>query len=279
MSHSTIAIIGAGNMARALTRGLLAAQWPTDRLRASHPKEEVRNAWVKEFGIPMHADNAATAKGADVVIVAVKPHKIPEMLHELHEEDPSRLTISIAAGVPIHVLAKFLGEGARIIRAMPNQPALLGAGATGLARGETATEDDVLLARRIFEAVGLVEVLEDEELIDVVTALAGSGPAFVYRIAQALAEGAQACGLPHEQAQNLAMHTVYGAGAVLHSEKEDLATLIKNVASPGGTTEAGLNALEDRHINNVITAAIKAATRRAKDLAAAAQEAAERQPE
>lgn len=263
----TLAFIGAGNMAGALVGGLLAADWSPESLRASHPDSEHRQEWTQLFGIPMFESNHDCTLDADVVVLCVKPAKIAEVLPDVAEGSGSRLTISVAAGTPIATLAKGLEPRARIVRAMPNQPARLRLGATGIVCGEHTTDADRDLARTLFESVGRVEMLAEESWIDAVTALAGSGPAFVYRVAAGLAAGGVAAGLPEDVALRLARRTVLGAGALLDDSEDRPEALVAAVASPGGTTVAGLAVLDEHDLESILRAAVAAATRRARELA------------
>lgn len=262
-----IAFIGAGNMAEALVGGLRSAGWSADRLLASHPRPDRREAWQDRYGIEMLADNAEAAHRADALVLCVKPQVLGAVLPEVAEASRDRLTVSVAAGTPLATLARGLADGARIVRAMPNQAARVGAGITGLAGGETATDADLALAERLFSAVGRVERLAREDWMDAVTAVAGSGPAFVYRVAEALAAAGTAEGLPPELARRLAAHTVLGAGTILSGADADPAELVRRVASPGGTTEAGLDALAAGGGLAPIENAVAAAARRAAEIA------------
>lgn len=264
-SEPRCTFIGAGNMAEALVRGLLAAGRSADRLAASHPREQVRERWARDYGVQMYADNVEATTDADVVVVCVKPHKIRPVLTELAGKTDA-LLVSVAAGVPLDVLEAAVPDG-RVIRSMPNQPSLLRAGATGLVAGTKATSDDLALATELFQAVGIVEVLPDEDRLDVLTGLAGSGPAFVYAVARALAAAGERLGLDAQVAVRLARQTVYGAGRILQAEDADPAELTRRVASPGGTTQAGLEELERRQADATLQAAVEAATRRAAELA------------
>jgi len=254
-------------MATAIVRGLLAAGAAVPgEITVSDVLPARRAALEREHGIATSTDNGAVARASDVVLLAVKPQVVPALLGEVGGAlGPDKLLISIAAGIPIKALAADVLAGTRIVRAMPNTCALALAAATAIARGPAATPRDVDLARRLFEAVGrVVEV--DEKLIDAVTGLSGSGPAYVLLLVEALADGGVRAGLPRDQALLLATQTVLGTAELLLATGEHPARLRDQVTSPGGTTIAGLAELERGAVRHAVMAAVEAATRRAGEL-------------
>ena len=203
---------------------------------------------------------------ASIVVLSVKPQAMNRLLEEIKPAlDESKLVISIAAGVPIEAIERKVGHGIRIIRTMPNTPALVGAGATALAPGEHATEADLVQAKALFEAVGMAVVVE-EPLLDAVTGLSGSGPAYIFLIIEALADGGVKAGLARDQAQELAAQTVLGSAKLLIETGEHPGRLKDQVTSPGGTAIAGLHTLEAGGLRTTLMDAVEVATNRSREL-------------
>lgn len=254
-------------MAGALIKGLLASGTVTaDQVRASDTSKERLEALAKQHDIVTTTHNAELVSWANLLVLAVKPQVMDKVLDEVGQaiaEDT--LVVSIAAGVPIRSIEARLHEGVRVVRAMPNTAAIVLAGATGIAPGVHATDDDVENARKLFDAVGRTVVL-DETLIDAVTGLSGSGPAYVYLFAEALIAGGVAAGLSPALAQELTFQTLLGAGAMLAETGETPQRLREMVTSPGGTTLAGLEELGRRGFIDTVAAAVGAATRRSAEL-------------
>jgi pyrroline-5-carboxylate reductase len=271
MTDLRIGLIGSGNMAAALARGLLASgRVKPEQLRASDTSEARRALLAREHGLVVSGDNAEVARFANVVVVAVKPQVIEGVLASIAGSlAPDAAVVSIAAGVPLAVLEAHLPAGTRVVRAMPNTAAMALAGATGLAGGKHATPADLETAKGLFEAVGTVSVL-DETLLDAVTGLAGSGPAYVMLFIEALADGGVKMGLSRETALLMAAQTVYGSAKLLLETKEHPAKLKDMVTSPGGTTIAGLHALESGGLRPTLMDAVERATLRSKELGAQA---------
>ena len=263
-----IAFIGSGRMASALVEGILHAKVAlpgeillTDRLQAA--AEEL----ARKTGATARAGNAAVAAGADTLVICVKPGDVAAALREAGDLS-GKLVISIAAGVRLRRLCEWARPGARVVRVMPNTPALIGKGAAAYAPAEGVTEEDLAITERIFGAVGIV-VRVKEELLDAVTGLSGSGPAFVYTVIEALADGGVLMGLPREIAAQLAAQTVLGAAAMVLQTGGHPAQLRDQVTSPGGTTIAGLEALEEAGLRAALIGAVRAATERSGELGAA----------
>lgn len=262
-----IGFIGAGNMAGAIVRGLLAGSAATrEQLFAADPDDARLSILRDELDIRTTGDNAEVAAWADVLVIAVKPQVIETVLASLAPcLTQSALVVSVAAGVTIHRIEAALPEGTRVIRTMPNTPALVRAGATAIARGTTATDADTDLAEQLFQNVG-VTVHVPEKLLDAVTGLSGSGPAYVFLLIEALTEAGARVGLPTETALQLASQTVFGAAKLLIERGEAPARLREQVTSPGGTTVAGLKALVDGKFTETLIEAVEAATLRSQEL-------------
>ncbi|HSF66480.1 MAG TPA: pyrroline-5-carboxylate reductase [Nitrospiraceae bacterium] len=263
---SKVAFIGAGQMAEAMVGGLLSAQvCPAESIWAADPDPERRDRLKSRFAIRVGPANREAAAWADMVVLAVKPQILPVVLSELGPILAHVLVISIVAGAPIRTITEQIAGEARVVRAMPNVPALVREGMTALALGSAVSEDDSRLARTVFEVVGRV-VLVDERLMDAVTGLSGSGPAYIFQAIEALADGGVMMGLPRQTAELLAAQTVFGAARMVLESGMHPAQLKDRVASPGGTTIAGLHQLELGGFRAALMAAVEAATVRSKEL-------------
>ncbi len=264
-----IGFIGAGQMATALARGWLTAGLvTTNRLAASDPVPQSRQRFQTETGVAAGEGNAPVVEASDVLILAIKPQTMAAVLVELRPLlQPRHLVVSIAAGVTLRQLREGLGEACRLVRVMPNTPCLVGASAAGYAPADTATPDDVALVDRLLNAVGKAFRV-GEGLLDAVTGLSGSGPAFVAVIIEALADGGVRVGLPRDAALALAAQTVLGTAKMVLEANLHPAVLKDMVASPGGTTIAGLHALERGGLRAALMDAVEAATRRSTELGA-----------
>lgn len=262
-----VGFLGAGQMATALATGWArAGLLDPGRGRAADPFPDARAKFTAATGVPAGDSNRAVLDACDVVVLAVKPQVLPAVLAEVKPlVRPSHLFVSIAAGVTLKTLGDSLGAGTRLIRVMPNTPCLVGASATGFAGGPGATADDAILVERLFSAVGVAHRVP-EHLLDAVTGLSGSGPAYVYLFIEALADGGVKCGLPRAVAQALAAQTVLGAALMVLQTGQHPGALKDAVASPGGTTIAGLHALERAAFRAAAMDAVEAATKRAQEL-------------
>jgi pyrroline-5-carboxylate reductase len=262
-----VAILGSGNMGEALVKGLLrAGKVPPESLVCTDERAERREELQRRYGVQVTGDNRAAVAGADIAVIAVKPQVIDAVLEAIAPAvDAKKLVISIAAGVPIAAIARKLGTGVRIIRTMPNTPALVGAGAAALARGPHATEQDLEQALALFEAVGVAVVVEEHHL-DAVTGLSGSGPAFVFMAIEALADGGVKMGLARPVAMALAAQAVMGSAKLVLETGEHPGRLKDQVTSPGGTSIAGVHALEQHGFRAALIAAVEAATKRSREL-------------
>jgi pyrroline-5-carboxylate reductase len=266
MKTKRLGFLGAGNMAGALIKGLLHAGVPANRIIASDVKADRLSHLHAEHGIRTTTDNHALLSEVDVVVLSVKPQVIDKVLTEVGGDvRASQLVVSVAAGVPIEALEARLPAGSRVVRAMPNTPATVQAGATAIAAGVHAKEDDLRVARELFEAVGRVVVL-DEVLLDAVTGLSGSGPAYVMLIIEALADGGVKVGLHRDTALLLAAQTVFGSAKLQLETGEHPGRLKDMVTSPGGTAIAGLHTLESGALRKTLIYAVEAATKRSEEL-------------
>ena len=263
-----IAFIGAGAMMQALAGGLIEAGVASDRLCAADPDREQRRRAEERLGLETYASNAEAVARSDLVVLAVKPGVVPAALEELAGAPglDQRLWISIAAGVSLARVEAALPSGARVIRAMPNTPALVGAGATALCANAAATPEDRAAAEALFRAVGITWEAPEEGLLDAVTGLSGSGPAYVFVILEALGDAGVHMGLPRDAAYRLALQTVYGAAKMALESDLHPASLKDQVTSPGGTTVAGLERLEALGVRVALQEAVAAATRRSREL-------------
>ena len=263
----TIAFLGAGNMAEALMRGLLRAHVAApSEIICTDKRGERGPELTHKYGVRFEKENLVAVREASIVVLSVKPQAMNRLLEEIKPAlDESKLVISIAAGVPIEAIERKVGHGIRIIRTMPNTPALVGAGATALAPGEHATEADLVQAKALFEAVGMAVVVE-EPLLDAVTGLSGSGPAYIFLIIEALADGGVKAGLARDQAQELAAQTVLGSAKLLIETSEHPGRLKDQVTSPGGTAIAGLHTLEAGGLRTTLMDAVEVATNRSREL-------------
>lgn len=271
LQERRIAFIGAGNMASALIHGLLSSGvGARERIVATDVRAEALAELHARHGIATTPDNRTAASAADVLVLCVKPQVLPAVLDELRDHvGRDALVVSIAAGVPTAVIERGLGAGVRVVRAMPNTPALVLAGASAIAPGSAATGSDLALARALFASVGVVEEVQ-EPLLDAVTGLSGSGPAYVFLLVEALTAAGVQVGLSAPTAAALAAQTVYGAAKLLHESGESPEALRRKVTSPGGTTQAGLERLAERGFADVVRDAVERATARASELGAAA---------
>lgn len=262
----TIGFVGAGNMARALGGGI-AKRGDGFALRAIDPVPEAVAAFTEATGGEGAGDAAGLLAVSDVVVLAVKPQVLAEVMAELRPHVGSRhLFVSIVAGATLSGMAAGLGDDARIVRAMPNTPALVQQGMTVLVGGRHATAEDLRLSEELFAAVGRAVVADDEALLDAVTAVSGSGPGFLFAYAEAMLAAATGAGLPGDLAEALVKQTLLGSAVLWNESTEGVDVLRQRVTSPGGTTQAGLEALAAEGFPQVIRAAIEAATRRSREL-------------
>ena len=260
-----LGFIGAGKLAGSVIRGLISAGFCSpSKIIASEPNEHIRDALVNDTAVVVTADNSEAAANAEVLFLGVKPGMVLPVLKELRDVVHNKLVISLAAGIRFENMNR--AAHARLMRALTNTPSAICRAATALARGPRSTREDAAFVRKVFEAVGLV-VEVDEGHIDAVTALAGSGPAFVYTVIEALADGAKTCGLPEEVAASLAAQTVLGAAELALQSGKSPEELRKMVVTPGGTTAAGLAEMDKNRTADGLIAAVVAATKRGQEMA------------
>lgn len=258
--------IGGGNMAEAIIKGLLAGGVPSSNIMVAEPVEARRDFLAKTYGVSAGIDNTAVVNSCQVIIMAVKPQVCGEVLKGVAGGDvKDRLFISIMAGVKTETIEAFLGGTARVVRVMPNTPALVLAAASAISPGSLATADDLSLARAIFDLLGSTCQV-DEKLLDAVTGLSGSGPAYVFTFIEALSDAGVKNGLPRDVASRLAAQTVFGSAKMVLETGEHPAVLREKVTSPGGTTIAGLHVMEQEGLRGTIMTAVDAATNRSKEL-------------
>ena len=263
-----IGFIGGGNMATAMIEGFVAAGlYRPEQIIVSDVDAGRRATLARQLKVTATGDNDAVVRAAPVLVLAVKPQIMESVLAELRPGlTPRHLVVSIAAGWPTARLERGLGEGARVVRVMPNTPALLGKGMAVAVRGRQATAVDERLVLRLLRTVGRARAVADERLLDAVTGLSGSGPAYVYLFAEALIAGGIAAGLAPDAAHELALQTITGAAAMLQESGDSPAQLRAAVTSPNGTTLAGLTEMEHLGFSAAVQAGVAAATRRAEEL-------------
>jgi len=269
LEDRSVGIIGAGNMGEALLRGLLRSGvlQATRCLVTNKSNDERLARLARDWRVQTTRDKARIMGEGDIIVLAVKPADMPDVLGEIAPHaHPRHLIISVAAGVPLEEIERHL-DGVPIVRAMPNTSTSVGASATAICPGRCATAAHMEVTRQVFEAVGRVEAVP-ESLFDLVTGLSGSGPAYVYLLAEAMVEAGVGAGLPRQMALALAAQTVLGAGKMLVETGEDPAVLRNRVTSPAGTTMAGVEALEERGFRAAVRAAVERAARRSRDLRA-----------
>lgn len=267
MKTKTLGFVGGGNMAAALVKGLVASKVvPPEGVIVSDVKADRLAFFREKHGVRTTQDNHELVRDADVIVLAVKPQVIDKVLDAFGKDvRADQLVVSVAAGVPVSAIEARLPDGARVVRTMPNTPATVDAGATAIAAGTHATEADLELTRSLFSAVGRVVTL-DESLLDAVTGLSGSGPAYVMLMIEALADGGVKVGLHRDTALLLAAQTVYGSAKLLLETGEHPGRLKDMVTSPGGTAIAGLHTLESGGLRRTLIDAVEAATTRAAAL-------------
>ncbi len=265
--EKTVAFLGAGNMAGALIKGILASGvLAPEQVLVTDVRKARLDELTQKHGVRVIASNEEAARLADVVVLATKPQVFDRLLPEVKKGVRSdALVVSIAAGIPISAIEAFLPAGTRVVRTMPNTPALVDAGATAIAAGTHATDADVALARALFDSVGVTVVL-DESLLDAVTGLSGSGPAYMFLIIEALSDAGVKVGLHRDSAQLLAAQTVLGSAKLLLETGEHPGRLKDMVTSPGGTAIAGLASLEAGGMRTTLINAVETATARARTL-------------
>jgi len=269
MAPFTIGFIGGGNMARSLAGGLVDSGWAPARIRIAEPDPNKRAALSAELGVVCSPDNGEAARAADVVVLAVKPQVLHEacdaIAAEVQERQP--LVVSIAAGVRSGDIERWLGGGVAVVRVMPNTPALVGSGASALYANARVNSEQRDRAESILRAVGVTAWLDDESMMDAVTALSGSGPAYFFLLMEVLEDAGRGMGLDADTARLLTLETAFGAAKLALESNDSPADLRRRVTSPGGTTEAALECFEQGNLRKLVEQAVRAAAERGRSLA------------
>ena len=267
MINEKVGVIGAGKIGSAIARGVIRAGLVTkDHVMASDVSDDLRQAVARELDIRVTHDNAALCDYADIIVLAVKPQVVDPVAKEIAGKlGKIKLLVSVAAGVPLARIEANLKPGARVVRVMPNIPCVVGAGAAGFAAGANATPADLEKVSAILNSFGVGMAVE-EKYLDAVTGLSGSGPAYVFMFMEALADGGVQVGLSRDVALKLAMQTVYGAARMALESNKHLGELKDEVTSPGGTTIAGIYAMEQKGFRGTVIDAVVSATRRSQEL-------------
>ena len=270
-SLPTVAFIGGGNMARSLIGGLLQAGASPARVRVAEPVAALRDALAGDFGVQVFPDAAAAATGADVWVLAVKPQVMRDVCATLAPiaQGQQSLAVSIAAGITSAQIDHWLGGGIAVVRCMPNTPALLGAGVTGLYANAAVNPAQRDIAQTLLSSAGETVWIDDEALMDAVTAVSGSGPAYVFLLAEALQAAGEAQGLSPAAARTLTIETLLGASRMLAADDTPAAELRRRVTSPNGTTQAAIESFERDGFRDIVARAVHAARVRGAELAAA----------
>ncbi|UXZ54466.1 pyrroline-5-carboxylate reductase [Halomonas sp. 7T] len=266
---SKITFIGAGNMASAIIGGLIESGAAPSDITATAPNESELAALKQRLGINTQTDNNAAIEQADVVVLAVKPQIMHDVCDAMRDsvQQQAPLIISIAAGLDADTIDQWLGGGNALVRCMPNTPSLVGIGASGLYANAAVSDTQRTLATQLMEAVGIAEWVDDEHLLDAVTAVSGSAPAYFFLMFEAMEEAAVKLGLPAATARRLAIQTALGAATMAQTSDKDPATLKQNVMSPGGTTERAIQHMEDAQLRTTIADAMQACADRAQAMA------------
>ena len=269
MTIRRLAVLGAGNIGRALLSGLMRSGTRAEQLSVGESVAAAREALARELGVAASLDNEAAIAGAEIVVLAVKPQEAQAVLKPLAPSLAAArpLIISVLAGTRVMDLEAWCGSEAPVVRAMPNRPALLGAGISGMYAPLRVNAAQRGSAENVLKAVGEVVWVATEDTLDVVTALSGSGPAYFFLLAECMAEAGQQLGLEHAVAQRLAAVTLYGSGLMAHAETAELARLRAEVTSLGGTTEAALRVFESGGLKKLVAQALAAAAARGRELA------------
>ena len=265
------AFVGGGNMGGALIRGLIARGMPANNIRVGEAHQPRRASLAEELGVHTTADNREAVTGADVVVLAVKPQDLAMTVRAVAPVLARRrpVVLSIAAGIRVADIQGWCGPGIAVVRAMPNRPALNSAGASALYAPAGLAPQQRKLAEDALAAVGTTVWVDEEDALDVVTALSGSGPAYFFLLAELMADAAVDFGLTRESAQELAIQTLFGSGRMARDSDGDLARLRAEVTSKGGTTEAALRVFDASNLRGIVATALKAATERGREMAQA----------
>lgn len=267
--HAKICFIGAGNMAQSLIGGLIASGYAKAKIVATDPNADIQKSIIQQFGIDCLADNNQAIASADIVVLAVKPQILSHVCQSIQAAVQAKqpMIISVAAGIRCHDIDRWLGGNLAIVRTMPNTPALIQTGATGLFANANVTEEQQSQAEHIMRATGITVWVKQESHIDTVTALSGSGPAYYFLFMEAMQNAAVEMGLDEKTAHLLTMQTALGAAKMVMESHQDCATLRQKVTSPNGTTEKAIQSFEADGLRQIVRKAMQAAQTRAGELA------------
>jgi pyrroline-5-carboxylate reductase len=265
---SKIVFIGGGNMASCLIGGMLAKGFPKQQILVSEPNNASRERIASTYGVEVTEDNLSAVSSAQIILLAVKPQVMSQVAQNLASAlSHQPIIVSIAAGVPVSALQSWLGEQLKIVRAMPNTPAMVQTGATGLFANQPLSFEEQTTVESIFNAVGYCCWVENEGLIDAVTAVSGSGPAYFFLVYEAMQKVAQELGLDTSTAEKLTLHTALGAAQLALSSDKPASELRRQVTSPGGTTQAAVESFQDQGIEEIFRRAMNSAADRALEMA------------
>ena len=269
MTDQRLGLIGGGNMARSLIGGLIKSGIAPESMIVSDPDDSIRRALVEDFSIQTCADNTDAARVADILVLAVKPQvmrcAVEDIAESLLQRQP--LVVSIAAGIPIASIESWAGSPLPLIRVMPNTPALIGNGASGMYANHRVSKSQRVQAQKIMEAIGIAVWVDEESLIDTVTAVSGSGPAYFFYLMDAMVKAAQEGGLNPDASRQLTLQTALGAAQLALASGESLTELRRRVTSPGGTTQAAVEMLDKNGCEEILIRAVHAARERSVELA------------
>ena len=266
-NKTVIGFIGAGNMGYALIKGLINSGYPSENIKACDLNEDLLQKRSKEFGINVYIDNAELLKACDVVLLAVKPQVLTKVCTGLRDSiKPNHLVISIVAGIRANDINRWLGGEFALVRSMPNTPALMQQGITGMFANKLVSDEQKSIVSTILSTVGQCFWVKEEKLIDAITAISGSGPAYFFLLMQSMTQAAIALGLDKETASALSVQTGYGASMMAVESGENPQTLRQNVTSPNGTTQAAIELFQDQNFEGIIATATRAAYDRARKI-------------
>ncbi len=266
-NKTVIGFIGAGNMGYALIKGLINSGYPSENIKACDLNEDLLQKRSKEFGINVYIDNTELLKACDVVLLAVKPQVLTKVCTGLRDSiKPNHLVISIVAGIRANDINRWLGGEFALVRSMPNTPALMQQGITGMFANKLVSDEQKSIVSTILSTVGQCFWVKEEKLIDAITAISGSGPAYFFLLMQSMTQAAIALGLDKETASALSVQTAYGASTMAVESGEDPQALRQNVTSPNGTTQAAIEAFQDQNFEGIVATASRAAYDRAHEI-------------
>ena len=268
MSINKIGFIGSGKMAGAIIKGLIKTQFiEPANIMATQAEPTGLDEKSKSLGVKIILDNKELVQNSDLIIIAVKPNQVADVLEEIKPFiNKDKLVVSIAAGVNVSKIEGRLPEGTRVIRVMPNTPALIGEGMSGMFGGKNASKDDIEYVKKLLSTVGKCIVVDDESQIDIVTAISGSGPAFYYKLINDIALAGEKLGLDYEKSLTLSIQTAIGSAKMAQNRTSDMETLISNVATKGGCTRVGVDVMESKDTQKILYEVVASTARKASEL-------------